>query len=80
MSRPLAELVREAMELPQPQRLALARILLDSSNATTVGPLAEDEAAWENEIAQRIRAIYAGQTDDKPWDPVLADINKRFAW
>jgi len=80
MSRPLAELVREAMELPQPQRQALARILLESSDASSVGLLSEDETAWENEITQRIRAIYAGQKDDKPWDAVMADINKRFAW
>ena len=80
MSRPLAELVREAMELPLPQRQALARILLESSDTSSAGALSEDETAWENEIAQRIRDIYAGQTDDKPWDAVKADINKRFAW
>ena len=80
MSRPISDLIREAMELPPQQRQALARILLESSDTASVGTLSEDEAAWENEIAQRIRAIYAGQADDKPWDPVLADINKRFAW
>ena len=80
MSRPLAELVREAMELPQPQRQTLARILLESSDTSSAGALSEDEKAWENEIAQRIRGIYAGKADDKPWDSVLADINKRFAW
>jgi putative addiction module component (TIGR02574 family) len=80
MSRSLAELARDAIELPQQQRLTLARILLDASDASSVEPLPEIEAAWENEIAQRIRAIDAGQVQGKPWDSVLADINKRFTW
>jgi putative addiction module component (TIGR02574 family) len=79
MSRSLAELAREAVELPQQQRLTLARILLDTSDASSE-PLPEVEAAWEDEIAQRIRAIDAGQVQGKPWDAVLADINKRFKW
>jgi putative addiction module component (TIGR02574 family) len=80
MSRSLAELAREAVELPQQQRLTLARILLDSSDTSAVEPLPEVDAAWEDEIAQRIRAIDAGQAQGKSWDSVLADINKRFAW
>jgi len=80
MSRSLAELAREAVELPQQQRLTLARILLDSSETSSTEPLPEVEAAWEDEIAQRIRAIDAGQAQGKSWDAVLADINKRFAW
>lgn len=80
MSRSLAELAREAIELPQQQRLTLARILLDTSDASSAEPLPEVEAAWENEIAQRISAIDAGQAKGKPWDAVLADINKHFAW
>jgi putative addiction module component (TIGR02574 family) len=80
MSRSLAELAREAIELPQQQRLTLAHILLDASDASSVEPLPEVEAAWEDEIAQRIRAIDAGQAQGKPWDAVLADINKRFEW
>jgi putative addiction module component (TIGR02574 family) len=80
MSRSLAELTREAVELPQQQRLTLARILLDASDPSPVEPLPEVDAAWEDEIAQRIRAIDAGQAQGKTWDAVLADINKRFAW
>jgi len=80
MSRSLADLAREAVELPPQQRMALARILLDASDVSPVEPLSEVEAAWENEIAQRIRAIDAGEAEAKPWDVVLADINKRFAW
>jgi len=80
VSRSLAELAREAIALPQQQRLTLARILLDASDASSVEPLPEVEAAWEDEIAQRIRAIEAGQAQGKTWDAVLADIDKRFAW
>ncbi len=80
MSRSLAELTREAVELPQQQRLTLARILLDASDTSSVEPLLEVDAAWEDEIVQRIRAIDAGQAQGKTWDAVLADINKRFAW
>ena len=52
MSRSLAELTREAIELPQEQRLTLARLLLDASDSESLAPLSEVEAAWENEIAQ----------------------------
>jgi len=80
MSRSLADLAREAIELPQQQRLTLARILLDNSDSESFEPLAEVEASWEDEIAQRIKAIDAGQAEGKSWDTVLQDINKRFAW
>jgi len=80
MSRSLAELTREAIELPQQQRLTLARLLLDASDAASLEPLPEVEAAWEDEIAQRIAAIDAGQIKGKAWDTVLQDINKRFSW
>ena len=80
MSRSLAELAREVIELPRQQRLTLVRILLDTSDASSVEPLPEVEAAWEEEIAQRIRAIDTGRVEGKTWDALLADINKRFAW
>jgi hypothetical protein len=80
MSRSLAELTREAIELPAQQRLILARILLDASDTSSFEPLPEVEAAWENEITQRIKAIDAGQAQGKSWDAVLQDINQRFSW
>ena len=73
MSRPLADLTREAVELPQQQRLMLARILLDASESAPLEPFSEVEAAWENEIAERIQAIDSGNVQGKSWDSVLKD-------
>jgi putative addiction module component (TIGR02574 family) len=80
MSRPLADLTREAIELPPRQRLILARMLLDASDSAALEPASEVEAAWENELAARIQAIDAGKANGKSWDSVLQDINQRFAW
>jgi hypothetical protein len=80
MSRPLSDLTREAIELPPQQRLMLARILLDASDPASLEPFSEVEAAWENEIAERIRAIDSGKAQGKSWSSVLRDINQRFAW
>ncbi len=77
MSRGLADLTRDAVELPLHERLTLARILLDVSDIPPE-PLDEVEAAWEEEIAKRIKAIDSGSAQGRPWEAVLADINKRL--
>jgi hypothetical protein len=77
MSRPLADLTREAIELPQDQRLMLARILLDASESAAREPISEIEAVWENEIVERIKSVDSG-AQEKSLDSVLLDINKRF--
>lgn len=73
----IPELAKDALELPSSQRLALARILLDlAEEDREFDPLAE--AAWEEEICRRMRAVEAGGVRTKSFDEVFADLDRRF--
>lgn len=73
----ISELAKDALELPSSQRLALARILLDlAEEDREFDPLAE--AAWEEEICRRIRAVEAGRASTRSLDEVFADLDRRF--
>ena len=64
MKRNPAELLKEAMELPPEARAALAGSLIDSLD----DQLDEDaEAAWDAEIARRIRELDEGKVKLVPW-------------
>jgi putative addiction module component (TIGR02574 family) len=76
MPRALAEISREASELPKEQRLALAEFLLELEE-TPSDP--EVEAAWEQEIQQRIRAIDEGNAKGIPYEQVMREAQKRLA-
>ena len=77
MIRPLSEVARDAIELPQEQRLTLARILIDCSDGPS-DPSPDVEAAWEVEISRRIRTIDSGETQGIPLDEVLQELDSRF--
>ncbi len=78
MSRALSEVTKDAVELPRDQRLALVRILLNVTDIAAE-PMDEVNAAWEEEIAQRIKAIDSGTAKGRPWEEVLNGINLRLA-
>jgi len=73
----LAEIAKAALELPPVQRLTLARILLDVSEGD-VDFSPETEAAWEEEICRRMKAVQAGTAQAKSSDEVFADLDRRF--
>ena len=57
--KPLLDLTKDALELPSPQRLTLARILLDLTEPDLdFSP--EVETAWDAEISRRLAAVQAG--------------------
>ena len=67
MKRDLDDLLKEALALPQEARAALAGSLIDSLDAK----LDDDvEAAWDAEIARRIRDVDAGKVALVPWSEV----------
>jgi len=73
----LSDIAKDALELPPVQRLTLARILLDVSEADQdFSP--EVEEAWEKEIASRIEAVKAGNAKSKSFDRVFAELDRRF--
>ena len=77
MIKPLSEVAKEAIELPQNERLRLARILLDLSDAPS-DPAPEVEEAWEEEISRRIHSIDSGKAKGIPFEDVLHKIDTQF--
>ena len=77
MSKTLSEVTRDAAELPPPERLKLARILLDLSETATE-PFAEAQAAWDAEIEQRIQELRTGKVSAVPLEQVKAGIEAQF--
>lgn len=59
-----ARILREAMDLSPAARAALAGHLLESLEGS---PDPDAEAAWSVEIARRLQAIDAGDTQLQPW-------------
>lgn len=73
----LAEVAKEAFELPAAERLTLARMLLEGSEPVLdFSP--EVEAAWEEEIVRRIGEVKAGNAIARPIEEVFADLDRRF--
>lgn len=72
----LAEIAKDALELPPVQRLTLARILLDlSEDNQDFSP--DAEAAWEEEICRRMEAVKAGTASSRTFDEVFTDLDRR---
>jgi hypothetical protein len=77
MAKVLSEVTRDALDLPLAERRTLARILLDASD-TDRDFSPEVDAAWEEEIARRLRAVDNGTAQSRPAAKVFAELDKRF--
>ena len=64
----LEQVTKEAMDLSSRQKLALAGFLLERTEAATD---LQSEAAWESEIADRIRAIDEGWVTGVAYEDVM---------
>jgi hypothetical protein len=73
----LLEVTKDALELPSEHRFALARILLDVSEASET-PDSSIEEAWEVEIAKRIASIKNGTAQYRSAEVVFAELDRRF--
>lgn len=71
MKRNAAELLREALELPPEARASLAGSLIDSLDENVDEGV---EAAWDAEIARRIRELDEGKVKLVPW----AEVRRRL--
>lgn len=76
MSKALEEITRDAIKLPKGQRLALAGFLLEFDEKSIES---ETEAAWENELLARIRAVDEGTATGVPHDEVMQAAEDRLA-
>jgi putative addiction module component (TIGR02574 family) len=65
MPKEPAELLREALDLPEEARAALATSLLDSLETETD---ADAEQRWREEIVRRLHEIDSGAAEMVPWD------------
>ncbi|HEY4641610.1 MAG TPA: addiction module protein [Thermoanaerobaculia bacterium] len=71
MARDLKQLFREAAELPENDRAALAGMLIESLEPA---PTPEVKAAWSREIERRVREIDEGSVELVSWDEVRAEL------
>ncbi len=76
MSETFEQVTKEAMQLGRRQRLALAGFLLELEAATDDAGV---DAAWEEEIRARIRAVDSGAAVGIPYEDVLREAEKRLA-
>ena len=67
MTQEAAELLKKALALPAPERADLASTLIDSLDATVDENV---EAAWQEEIRQRIDDLRSGKVTAIPWEDV----------
>jgi hypothetical protein len=74
----LSDIAKEAMDLPPAQRRALARMLLDFSEADhDFSPAVE--AAWEEEICRRMHTVTTGGAQSRGFAEVFAALDRRSA-
>ena len=75
MNRSFVEIAEEALALPQNEQLKLARTLLERAEASgDVGV----EAAWDEEIEQRIQKIDSGLAKGRPFADVLREVDRQL--
>jgi len=73
----ISELAKDALELPPRQRMTLARILLElSEDDQEFSP--QVEAAWEDEICRRMKAVETGAATTRSLEEVFAELDRRL--
>jgi putative addiction module component (TIGR02574 family) len=77
MPKTLSEVTQEAAELTRPDRLKLARILLELSEPEAE-PRADVQDAWDSEIERRLQELRSGQVEGVPLEEVKKKIERRF--
>ena len=71
----LEQITKDAMDLPQKQRIALAGLLLETADEAMDS---EAEAAWESELGDRIRAIDEGRVTGVAYQDVMKEATRRL--
>ncbi len=76
MTATLEEITRTALQLPVRQRLALAGFLLETQDISSDTGV---DAAWDQEIQDRIKAVDGGAVTGISYQDVMLDAEKRLA-
>jgi putative addiction module component (TIGR02574 family) len=74
MKQNIAEILKEALKLPQEARAALAGTLLDSLDESVDR---DAESAWEAEIVMRLKEMDEGKVNLIPWAEARARIARQ---
>ena len=76
MATSIEEITKEAVDLPRHQRLALVRLLLDLDRP---GNGEEIDAAWDEEVRARVKAVDEGRVAGIPYDQIKKEMAERFS-
>ena len=75
MPQDAAQLLREALELPEEARAALADSLLNSLDSEID---ADAEQLWREEIQRRVESLNNGSVQLQPWNEARARLRNRI--
>ncbi|HYL86019.1 MAG TPA: addiction module protein [Candidatus Angelobacter sp.] len=76
MTQQASELLQKALSLSEEERAELAGSLIESLDAT-VDQATEAAAAWNQEIAQRIKDLDSGKAKTIPWEVVRSRMSSK---
>jgi Putative addiction module component len=74
---PTTDLFTRALELPLPERAALAHQLLLSLETEPFDP--DSETLWDRELQARLERVEKGQFSARDWRDALADIRSSLS-
>ena len=77
MTQDATELLKRALALSEAERAELAGSLLESLDGAPEDPAAV-EAAWNEEIARRIKDLDSGKAQTVPWEEVRHRISSKL--
>ena len=77
MPKTLDEVAQDAAGLPASDRLKLARLMLDLTDAESASP-DQIQSEWDEEIQRRLKELRSGQVTGAPLEDVKKRIEARF--
>jgi len=77
MQRTIEDITTELIRLPKKDRLEIARFLLFLDNRSS--DTNDTDAAWEQEISDRVLAVNEGTATGLDYDEAMKKIDDRFA-
>ena len=77
MPKTLSQVAQDAAELPAPDRLKLARLMLDLTDLEPASP-DQVQREWDEEIQRRLEELRSGQVTGVPLEEVKKRIETRF--
>lgn len=77
MPKTLGQVAKDAADLPAPDRLKLARLMLDLTDLDLEQP-DEVQSEWDEEIHRRLEELRSGRVTGVPLEETKSRIEARF--